>query len=382
MAKPALTSENLLVISRRDFPSLLIVLSDAGYSLIGPTIRDQAIVYDQIRSEEELPIGWTDVQEAGKYGLKNRTDKALFGYNSGPHSWKNFLHVPFLQLWKATKTNNGFKVQASVEETPRYAFIGVRSCELHAILIQDRVLMHDRFADPHYAARRQNALIIAVQCTSAGGTCFCASMETGPRAKKGFDLAITEIIDTEQHYFVVEVGSVKGEEIIAQVPHCIATDSQWAAALHVSEQAATQMGRRMNTRETRTLLYRNIEHPRWEDTAERCLACANCTMVCPTCFCTEIADITSLDGESAERVRRWDSCFNSKFSYIHGGNVRQSTRSRYRQWLIHKLAAWHDQFGSSGCVGCGRCISWCPVGIDITEEVAVLTSNSFTAESS
>ena len=378
MAKPAGKSENLLVISRHDFICLLRVLNDAGYTLVGPTIRDQAIVYDQIRSEEELPIGWTDVQEAGTYQLKKREDNALFGYNVGPHSWKKFLHAPLLQLWKATKTVNSFEVHAPAKEVPRYAFIGVRSCELHAILIQDRVLLQDRFADPHYAARRVDALIIAVQCTNAGGTCFCASMETGPRAGNGFDLAITEIIEAEQHYFVIEVGSDKGAEIVAQIPHSTATEKQWAHALQSSERAATHMGRQMDTREIKALLYRNAEHPRWDDTADRCLACANCTMVCPTCFCTDIADITSLDGKSAERVRRWDSCFNSRFSYIHGGNVRQSTHARYRQWLTHKLASWHDQFGSSGCVGCGRCISWCPVGIDITEEVAALQATDLT----
>ncbi len=378
MAKPTGISENLLVISRHDFACLFRVLKDAGYTLVGPTIRDQAIVYDQIRNGEELPIGWTDVQEAGTYQLKKRMDNALFGYNVGPHSWKKFLHAPILQLWKAIKTTNGFEVHAPAKEVPRYAFIGVRSCELHAILIQDRVLLQDRFADPHYAARREGSLIIAVQCTNAGGTCFCASMETGPRASKGFDLAITEIIEVEQHYFVVEVGSDKGAEIIAQVPHSAVTEKQWAHALQSGECAAAQMGRHMDTMGIKALLYRNAEHPRWDDTADRCLACANCTMICPTCFCTDVADITSLDGDSAERVRRWDSCFNSRFSYIHGGNVRQSTRARYRQWLTHKLASWHDQFGSSGCVGCGRCISWCPVGIDITEEVAVLQATDST----
>ncbi|MBF0393567.1 MAG: 4Fe-4S dicluster domain-containing protein, partial [Alphaproteobacteria bacterium] len=120
---------------------------------------------------------------------------------------------------------------------------------------------------------------------------------------------------------------------------------------------------------------RNREHPRWDEVAKRCLTCGNCTMVCPTCFCTTVDDVTDLGGTRTERVRSWDSCFTLDFSYIHGGSVRNEGSSRYRQWITHKLSSWHDQFGSSGCVGCGRCITWCPVGIDITEEVGAIRAS-------
>ncbi|NJL33712.1 MAG: sulfite reductase subunit A, partial [Chloroflexaceae bacterium] len=124
-----------------------------------------------------------------------------------------------------------------------------------------------------------------------------------------------------------------------------------------------------------SLLKHNLEHKRWEQVAERCLSCANCTMVCPTCFCSTVEDTTALDGSHAERWRKWDSCFTVDFSFIHGGTVRRETRTRYRQWMTHKLAAWIDQFGTSGCVGCGRCIVWCPVGIDITAEIAAMRAS-------
>jgi Fe-S oxidoreductase len=95
-------------------------------------------------------------------------------------------------------------------------------------------------------------------------------------------------------------------------------------------------------------------------------------MVCPTCFCTTVEDVSDVTGDHAERWRRWDSCFTLGFSYIHGGSIRNSGKARYRQWMTHKLASWIDQFGTSGCVGCGRCITWCPVGIDITEEARAI----------
>jgi formate hydrogenlyase subunit 6/NADH:ubiquinone oxidoreductase subunit I len=145
--------------------------------------------------------------------------------------------------------------------------------------------------------------------------------------------------------------------------------------------AAAQMGRVMDTSDIKELLYRNYEHPRWDNVAGRCLTCANCTNVCPTCFCTTVEDVTDLTGQQAERRRRWDSCFTMDFSYIHGGSIRASTKSRYRQWMTHKLATWIDQFGTSGCVGCGRCITWCPVGIDITEEVAAIRAGEESAVS-
>lgn len=369
------TGEHRVIVTRHDFPALLTALHDRGYRLTGPTMRDQAIVYDDINDVDDLPVGMTDEQEAGHYRLKRRDDNALFAYNVGPHSWKKFLQPPLLTLWKARKTDNGFNVEACDDAVPRVALIGVRPCELKAIMVQDQVLAKGDYTDPDYIRRRRHIFIVTVQCTQAGNTCFCVSMGAGPRAEEGFDLAVTEIIDENRHEFIIEAGTDTGAEILERVPHRLASEAEWQQAQAATARAAGQMGRKMDTTGIRELLYRNAENPRWDEVAECCLACANCTMACPTCFCTAVEDTTDLTGETAERVRRWDSCFDSRYSYIHGGIIRQSTRSRYRQWLTHKLASWHDQFGSSGCVGCGRCITWCPVGIDITEEVAAIRAS-------
>jgi ferredoxin len=197
-------------------------------------------------------------------------------------------------------------------------------------------------------------------------------MGTGPAVESGYDLALTEVLADDRHYFTVAVGSDAGAEILDAIPHRDAQSAEEEAAKAVVQRAARNMGRSLDTTDIRDLLAENLEHPRWDDVAERCLTCTNCTLVCPTCFCSTVEDVTDLTGERAERWRRWDSCFSLDFSYIHGGSVRVSNRSRYRQWLTHKLGTWIDQFGSSGCVGCGRCITWCPVGIDITEEVAAI----------
>jgi sulfhydrogenase subunit beta (sulfur reductase) len=358
------------VLERSDFPRLLSALQHAGFRVVGPTVRDDAIVYGEIRQETDLPIGWTDRQEAGKYRLVRRTDAALFGYNVGPHSWKKYLFPSRERLWTAARADGSFEVRPEPVDPTPLAFLGVRACELAAMDVSDHVF--GKAGDPSYAERRRRVLRVAVQCGQAGATCFCVSMGTGPGVRAGHDLALTEVLRPDRHFFVVEVGSTAGAAILKGLPLRPASDAETHTVEEIVTHTAASMGRTMDPTGLRDLLVGNPEHPRWEIVARRCLACTNCTMACPTCFCQTTEEVPDLSGETVERWRRWDSCFNSGFSALHGTSVRQSTNSRYRQWLTHKLGTWYDQFGESGCVGCGRCITWCPVGIDLTEEVAAI----------
>lgn len=363
------------VIDRDGLDRLIATLRARDYEVIGPTRRDGAVVHEPIDGVADLPAGWTDRQDGGTYRLERRDDDALFGYASSPQSWKAFLNPSEVRLWQARRDGEGF-VLSKEPDPPKRAFLGVRACDLHAIAIQDRVfLSRDReqdHVDPVYAARLQDIFVVAVNCGQAGGTCFCVSMGTGPRASSGFDLALTEIPVADSHGFVLEIGSPLGAEIAANLPYRPAKASDLTAANEVMRRTEAQMGRTMDVRGVKDLLQSSPEHPRWAEVASRCLTCGNCTMVCPTCFCTTVEDTADLDGQIAERWRKWDSCFSLEFSYVNGGSVRVSPEARYRQWLTHKLASWYDQFGTSGCVGCGRCITWCPVAIDITEEVRAI----------
>jgi ferredoxin len=360
------------VIERSELDALFGVLRSRGYCVVGPTVRDGAVVLDELESAGDLPAGWRDEQDGGRYRLRRGEDDALFAFANGPQSWKQFLFPPRTLLWRASRTDDGFEVDGSSAEQPRYAFVGVRACDLRAIAVQDKVFLDGPEPDPCYADRRAAAFVIAVNCTEPGGTCFCVSMGTGPRADAGFDLALTELVDDAHHRFLVEVGSPDGDSVLADLARAEATASDVETAGALVDDAAGRMGRSMEAAGLRELLAGTYEHPRWDEVAQRCLTCANCTLVCPTCFCSTAEDVTDLTGDNTERWRRWDSCFTADFSYLHGGSVRASGRSRYRQWLTHKLGTWHDQFGESGCVGCGRCITWCPVGIDLTEEIAAL----------
>ncbi len=365
----ATNEDGALQMAASSLPQLFDALSRAGFRVVGPTVRDGAIILAELESADELPFGWGVALQPGGYRIKQRSDRAAFGHSAGPQSWKQYLHPPREKVWLAQREGDGFELADSKEPAPKLAFLGVRPCDLRAIQIQDQVLRRD---GSRYAARRDAAFIIAVNCTEPGETCFCTSMGTGPQAGPGYDLAMTEMVSSDQHTFVVEAGSPAGAAVLADMRLDPAGDAAVAGARDAVADAAGKMGRSMPAGILHELMAASNDAARWDYVATRCVSCGNCTMACPTCFCTGVDDVTDLSGEHAERWQHWDSCFDLDFSYLHGGPVRSSPKSRYRQWLTHKLGTWHDQFGSSGCVGCGRCIVWCPVGIDITEEVAAL----------
>ncbi|MBQ0988213.1 4Fe-4S dicluster domain-containing protein [Streptomyces sp. F63] len=374
------------VLDRDGLDALVKALAARGRTVIGPTVRDGAVVLAEIDSGDRLPYGWGVELAAGRYRLRRRADGAAFAHSAGPQSWKTYLHPERVRQWSADRApDGGLTVTAGSGEDatpPSYAFVGVRPCDLRAIAVQDRVLAGGRYPDAGYRARRERAFVVAVECTEPGETCFCVSMGTGPAAESGYDLALTELTgdgdgggDTGghgdgEHRFLVRVGSEEGAAVLEEVAHWPANRPTAAAARDRVTEASRRMGRAMPPVDLRRLMGDSVESAHWDDIAERCLSCGNCTLVCPTCFCTTTEDVTDLTGDHAERWRRWDSCFDLDFSFMHGGPVRSSVSSRHRQWMTHKLATWYDQFGSSGCVGCGRCVVWCPAAIDITEEAA------------
>jgi formate hydrogenlyase subunit 6/NADH:ubiquinone oxidoreductase subunit I len=368
--------EKLALLGLDGFQRLLTVLREDGYVTAGPVARDGAVVYDEIHSVSDLPQGFRDEQAPGRYRLSKNGDPALFGYATGPQSWKKFLFPSQSKVFSARRDGAGFTLIHENHEPPKYALIGARPCEISAIMIQDKVFTGGAYVDDGYKARRENVFIVAVNCAEPGGACFCVSMGTGPSVKSGFDLALTELIEDGRHGFLVKTGSEKGASVLSRIPHENADAGSVKKADVQTQAAVSKMGRKLDTVGVKELLYGARESRHWEKVAGRCLTCANCTMVCPTCFCSGVEDVTSLTGDIAERWRKWDSCFTTDFTYIHGGSARQTAASRYRHWITHKLGSWHDQFGSSGCVGCGRCITWCPAGIDITEEVAALRTQA------
>ena len=358
----------------KDLESLFSLLKEAGYALVGPRLEGEAIGIGKISSPQELPIGWTENQSGGRYRLVRREDQAYFGFTVGPTGWRRYLHVPRERLYSAEKKSGKWQVQPQEHNQSPQAFIGVRGCDWKNIAIQDQVFKDGQFQDRSYTQRRQALFVVGVDCVVAASTCFCTSFGCGPEVGEGVDLALTEVVGEKDHFFVVRSGSDQGEKILRQWELVPVEDeeAERAKELVAANRKNVLANPQIKMAGLKGDLFKAWNHDRWDELGKICLACANCTLVCPTCFCSTTTDKVELQGDKVERFRQWDSCFTADHGYIHGGGVRPDVSSRYRQWLTHKLASWQDQFDSVGCTGCGRCVVWCPVGIDLREEVSHL----------
>lgn len=356
--------------------ALLDALQQAGFSCVGPQVRDEAIVYDVLHYADQLPWSIRDHQTPGGYRLEKISERKAFAFANGPQAIKPILFKPVETVWKVVRNNEGKLIfQPHQPSEVPVAIIGARACDLAAMGIQDKVFVEGEYPDPRYKSRREQLFVVAVNCTYSSENCFCVSAGTGPEVRNPFDILMTEVEDG----FVVKIGSGRGHAIIANLNLTKAKTAQCEVAVKNVDQAGVMQTKRIpldNKRALRDLLFANLNHSRWEEVAERCLSCGNCTSVCPTCFCHSEIEKPGLDGASSEHQREWDSCFTTGHSAVNGAIVRDDTRTQYRQWLTHKVGSWFDQFGTSGCVGCGRCTTWCPVGIDITEELAAISGES------
>jgi sulfhydrogenase subunit beta (sulfur reductase) len=363
-----------LVLGVVGLQALIESLIERGYEVVGPTVRDGAVVPATVTSTAELPNGVGDEQQPGRYRLTQTGREEFFGYSAPAISWKPFLFPAQRLLWRADDAGVPL---IDGDEPPRRALLGVRACDLSAIEVQDRVFLERQHVDPDYASRRLGTFIVAVGCALPASTCFCTSMGTGPLPNAGYDIRLTELCDDHGHRFVAQAATDRGADVLAGLPGGAAAPADLSAADDVTATAVERLTHNLavDTLDLRDLLYASADHPRWDDVAQRCLACSNCTMVCPTCFCVTAVDTAPLN-EPPARFSVWDSCFAEGHSVLGGRPVRSTTRTRYRQWLTHKFGSWIDQFGTSGCVGCGRCISWCPAGIDVREELAAIRATS------
>lgn len=368
--------DNNYFLPHSELQNLIDALQQGGFTCVGPQVADGAIIYDTITTAEQLPWGIRDQQTPGEYRLEVLKEKKAFGFSNGPQAIKPLLFKPVETVWRAERNSAGilsFNPHIATEQP--IAIIGARACDIAAMVIQDNVFLEKDRIDIRYQQRRAALFIVAVNCTYASSNCFCVSAGSGPSVNHSFDILMTELASG----FVIKSGSARGESMLERLTLEPAILAQCHDAKTRVDAAATMQTKRIpfdNQRKLRDLLFENLGHPRWDEVAERCLSCGNCTSVCPTCFCHSEKDKPSLDNTSTEHQREWDSCFTAGHSELVGRPIRDNTKERYRQWLTHKVGSWFDQFDSSGCVGCGRCMTWCPVGIDITEELAAIAGES------
>lgn len=364
-------------LHRSDLPALIAAIRAAGYRVIGP--REETgqggLVYREIDGVEDLPQGLHDIQAPGAYRLSKSASPRYFAWANTASAIKPYVYAPREKLWRVVHKEGRVHFEAFEREAAKTAIIGVRACDLAALAIQDMHFLQGTYVDPYYQARREKLLLVAVNCSHAAATCFCASTGDGPEVKDAYDLLLDELDDG----YLLRVGSTRGAMLAAELTLTPASVEQIGAAVAQSEACRAQQ-RSLPPQEELARIGETLESARWTKIAERCLACGNCTAVCPTCFCHREFETPALDGKSSEHWRDADSCFNEDHSYIVGEVVRHGTRERYRQWMTHKLFNWVSQYGRSGCTGCGRCTTWCPAGIDFVLEANVLLGRAAAPE--
>ena len=360
-----------LYLPKPDLERLFAALQAADYTVDGPRVTNGVIQFDRLDGPDGLPWGISDDQDAGRYRLVAGPAHRAFTWTTAPQALKPLTFPPRETLWSVTRSPDG---QLGFEEhrppQARRAVIGVRACDLAGLDIQDRHF--GAREDPWFLSRRNGLFIVAVNCARSAPTCFCAATGDGPAVTSGYDLLLDELDES----FLVWAGSNEGEALIARLGLAAASTDQVEAAAAQQQAASEMQKRRIPEGRLETALEKQRSSPVWDSIAQRCLACGNCTAVCPTCFCHRHTEAPALDATASTHGREWDSCFSEGHSLAHGHPLRRDIAHRYRQWLSHKLGAWHTQYGRSGCTGCGRCITWCPVGIDLTVSISAVLAGT------
>ena len=362
------------VLDLAGLDALVSRLVSLGYKVVGPTVRDGAIVLAELSTADQFPRGVRDVQAPGRYRLEQRDDDARFGHVAGPRSFKQELYPPVLTLLHARRNGNGGfhssatspRTRARSRSSARAPATSPRSASRTACWPRARTpTTTTRGGAGARSRRRELRRVRQLLLLHLDGRRAAGRARPRPRPDRG---------DRRRRASLPRRGRLRsrrrgarGAAVAARQRGRRDAAPQAAHANAVATQSASldADGRaRAAAREPRPPALRRGRRP--------LPRVRQLHLVCPTCFCVGVEDHTDLTGADATRLRVWDSCFTPSHSDLHGGGVRRTTRARYRQWITHKLATWHDQFGTSGCVGCGRCITWCPVGIDITEEVAAI----------
>lgn len=367
------------VLAAADFDALFTELRARGYQVAAPSVVDGVVRLVPTTGAATLPVGHHDRQAPGAYRIEDGGDGEYFGYAVGPDSLKSVVFPPVATLWRARPGDGALEAHSGTPVPPPLAVIGARPCDVAALDVLMNVLGAGTDPDPTAVARREGLFVVAVECTRPASTCFCTSFGTGPSIDHGADVMLSELDppgvagSAGEHRFVLRPGTARGAAVLRSLPTRPAGADDLAAREARLAHARRTITRRIDPDACAESLEASIEHPAWGEVADRCLACGNCTLSCPTCFCSDIHDASDLDG-TVRRERRWASCFELSHSLLSGGPVRRSVGARYRQWATHKLATWQEQFGTAGCVGCGRCLTWCPVGIDLTAEAGALVA--------
>lgn len=337
------------LLSMQELIDWLNILS-AGFVVFGPaTKRRGETIFEKINDAAEID----------------------FEYSSTMASPRKFIYPARQDLFDIFRSKQ--ESRTIDPDTGNKIIFGIHPCDMHAVSVLDRTFFQSQ--DFYYKKLREETVTMVLNCNRACSKQypfylmrgFCASMGTGPFLrinKQGYDIELTKLGKD----YLLEPGSPKGKKLIQKCAKRKAGKADLNNKRKLEKSALSTFTKSLETKGLPELLSRNWGHPVYARTADaRCLNCTNCTMVCPTCYCYNVEDSTSFDLEKTSRSRCWDSCQELNFAKVHGGNFRSSRRARLRQFVTHKLSTWIEQYGCFGCIGCGRCMTWCPTHIDLTE---------------
>mgnify|MGYP006295720965 CR=1 FL=1 len=279
----------------------------------------------------------------------SNTDQIASDYINSKYSIKKF----FLPSKEILFEYNKESIKENLDKTKRI-FFGIRPCDVHSLLVMDKLMLGDDMEDIYYKSRRNNSVIISVKCNESGENCFCQSLGTD-KLQEGFDILLYE----NGEDYLVEIGSEKGKKIIDQINEKEKTSKIPEDCLECDREIPEQQIEKFK---------KAFEDPIWEEEVKRCFSCAGCTTTCPTCGCFDVKDDPNLDLETGKRMRLDASCQLKNYTGVAGGHVfREDRAKRFKHRYYHKFKYFPEQYDKYMCIGCGRCISNCPAGIDLVE---------------
>jgi len=259
------------------------------------------------------------------------------------------------KMYKFTNNSLEGSLESSFEATKPQVLFGIRTCDAKSIHCLDHVFLTKGFVDEFYQTKRDNTLIVSIGCNGpAEPTCFCKSMDVNPQEADNVDV---HLYDLGSEYGAV-AKSEAGEAFLANYAALFGD-----ADVKIPEVAGFPLN--PNLEGVTEKLQKMFDHPLWEEVSRKCLGCGACTYLCPTCHCFDVS--ARVAGDQGFRFRCWDSCMFSEYTRMAGGhNPRPSKKERVRNRFLHKLQYFPERYGELLCTGCGRCVSKCPVNMDIT----------------
>ncbi len=310
------------VLKKKDLPKFVKLLNK-NFEVIAPVKKNGSLIFDKVSSADEI--------------VKN--------YINTDYPPKNFFLPDGETIFEYKKSNN-IKIKHPGKPKKKVIY-GIRPCDVNALLKLDKILGGEFY----YRIKRENTKIIAINCTKAGENCFCTSLGDD-QLKEGFDLLLTDV----GKEFYIKIGSEWGKKLMK---HKIFKRTE-----NSFKKTFFECKRFFLAKDLDKKIERNFNTKIWEKHFKKCFSCTACSVVCPMCYCFDLVQVPKSENEG--KVKKfWSSCLSKEFSRVAGDFIFRDKRvNRVRQFLSHKFLYGKKHYDEFLCVGCGRCISHCPVGID------------------